>query len=344
MTGTIISSPHLHGPASVTRVMGRVILALLPGLVVYTWVFGPAVLIQVGLAVVVAVTAEAVLLRVRGRPLKPFLSDLSAVLTALLLALAIPPLVPWWLTVVGVLFAIIIAKHLYGGLGYNPFNPAMVGFVVLLISFPVEMTRWPAALGLAGTAPDLADATRWIFTGTLPSGQDIDALSGATPLDSVKTALAQGSDYSAASAGQLFGLVGGAGWEWIQAGFLMGGLFLLATRTIAWQIPAGLLAGLLLPALLAWMIAPGSQPPPWFHLVNGATVLGAFFIATDPVTASTTPRGRLLFGAGIGLLTWVIRTFGGYPDAIAFAVLLMNMAAPLLDQVTRPRAYGEVAE
>ena len=344
MTGTIISSPHLHGPASVTRVMGTVILALLPGLAAYAWAFGPAVLIQVGLAVVVAVTAEAVLLRVRGRPLKPFLSDLSAVLTALLLALTIPPLVPWWLTVVGVLFAIIIAKHLYGGLGYNPFNPAMVGFVVLLISFPVEMTRWPAPLGLEGVAPGLADAARWIFTGVLPAEQTIDALSGATPLDSVKTALAQGSGYSAASAGPLFGLVGGAGWEWVQAGFLAGGLYLLATRTIAWQIPAGLLAGLLLPAVIAWLLDPGSQPPPWFHLVNGATVLGAFFIATDPVTASTTPRGRLLFGAGIGLLTWVIRTLGGYPDAIAFAVLLMNMAAPLLDQVTRPRAFGEVVE
>jgi electron transport complex protein RnfD len=339
----IVSSPHLHGPASVTRIMGRVILALLPGLALYAWAFGPAVLIQAGLAVLVAVIAEAVLLRVRGRPLKPFLSDLSAVLTGLLLALAIPPLVPWWLTVIGVLFAIIIAKHLYGGLGYNPFNPAMVGFVVMLISFPLEMTRWPAALGLAGTAPDFAEAARWIFTGVLPTGQDIDALSGATPLDSVKTGLALGRDYATLVISPVFGKFGGAGWEWVQAGFLAGGLYLLATRTIAWQIPAGLVAGLLLPALVAWLVAPGSQPLPWFHLVNGATVLGAFFIATDPVTASTTARGRLLFGAGIGLLTWVIRTYGGYPDAIAFAVLLMNMAAPLLDQVTRPTAFGEEA-
>jgi len=324
--------------------MGRVLLALVPGIAAYAWAFGPAVLVQIVFAALLAVSAEALLLRVRGRPLKPFLTDLSAVLTGVLLALALPPLAPWWLTAIGVLFAIVIAKHLYGGLGYNPFNPAMVGFVVLLISFPVEMTRWPAPLGLSGTAPGLGETLALIFGGTLPHGMTADALSGATPLDHVKTGLAQGTAIAKLYAAPLFGRVGGSGWEWIQLGYLVGALYLLVTRTIAWQIPAGLLAGLLLPATLFHLVDATQYASPLFHLVNGAVMLGAFFIATDPITASTTPRGRLLFGAGIGLLTWVIRTFGGYPDAIAFAVLLMNMAAPVIDHYTRPKAFGEVVK
>jgi electron transport complex protein RnfD len=339
----IISSPHMHGPASVTRLMGRVILALLPGVAAYTWAIGPAILVQLVLAAGTALATEAVMLRLRQRPVGPFVSDLSAVLTGLLLALALPPLAPWWLTVTGVVFAIVIAKHLYGGLGYNPFNPAMIGFVVLMISFPLEMTRWPAPLGFA-EAPGLRESLLWIFLGQLPAGTALDALSGATPLDHVKTGLAQGQPLAELASGSLYGLVGGRGWEWVQAGYLAGGAYLLATRSIAWQIPVGLAAGLLLPAAIAWTLDPNQFASPLFHAVNGALILGAFFIATDPVTASTTPLGRLLFGAGIGLLTWIIRTFGGYPDAIAFAVLLMNMTAPLLDHYTRPKAFGEVEQ
>ncbi|HEY5790873.1 MAG TPA: electron transport complex subunit RsxD [Gammaproteobacteria bacterium] len=339
------SSPHAHGPASVSRLMARVILALLPGIAAYAWAFGPGILVQLAYAGLLALAAEALLLRLRGRPLAPFLGDLSAVLTALLLALALPPLAPWWFTAIGVLFAIVVAKHLYGGLGYNPFNPAMVGFVVLMVSFPLEMTRWPAPLGLDGSAPGLGEAFALVFGGTLPAGVTLDALSGATPLDHLRTGLAQGQPLGALLGdGTVFGHLGGRGWEWIQLGFLAGGLYLLASRTIDWRIPAGLLAGLLLPAALFHLLDGARHASPLFHALNGATVLGAFFIATDPVTASTTPRGRLLFGAGIGLLTWVIRTFGGYPDAIAFAVLLMNMAAPIIDHYTRPRAFGEVIE
>lgn len=334
-----VTSPHVLLDVGVGRIMRRVLYAMLPGVTALVWFFGWGILINLALATVAALAAETAMLTARGKPLRLYLSDYSAVATAWLLAAALPPLAPWWLTVIGVLSAIVVAKHLYGGLGYNPFNPAMVGYVVLLISFPREMSAWliphgvgqPYALGLPETL--LA-----IFGGGTPVG--LDALTGATPLDVLRTQLGLGLSVTEIRNSPMFGIVAGHGWEWATLGFLVGGVWLVYIRAAAWQIPVGLLGGLGAIATVFYLIDPQRYAPPWFHLWSGAAIFGAFFIATDPVTAAATPRGRLIYGAGIGVLVYVIRGFGGYPDGVAFAVLLMNIVAPTIDLYTQPQVFG----
>jgi electron transport complex protein RnfD len=335
------SSPYLPVSNGVGRLMSKVMLALIPGALCTLWFFGWGVLFNLAIATLSAVGAEALMLAIRKRPVRETLLDGSAMLTGLLLGLALPPLAPWWIPVLGAGFAIIVAKQLYGGLGYNPFNPAMVGFVVLIISFPLQMTLWPPPLGIPGhTGLGFIETLELIFGGTLPGGQGLDSLTMATPLDTVKTQL--GLDYTLSEilARPLFGSFGGYGWEWINLAYLLGGLWLLRQRAIHWQIPAGMLGALFVIALLFSIADSDSYGSPLFHLFSGAAMLGAFFIATDPVSAATTPRGRIYYGAGIGVITYVIRTWGGYPEGVAFAVLLMNMAAPTIDYYTQPRVFG----
>lgn len=333
------SSPHLPVGNHVNRMMRDVLLALLPGAGLMSWLFGPGVVINLALAGGSAMFAEALFLQLRGRPVTVTLLDGSALLTGVLLALAIPPLAPWWIAVTGSAFAIIIAKQLYGGLGYNPFNPAMAGYVVLLVSFPLELTLWPQA----GHAPDLATTLAMVFGGTPPVGMAVDAITSATTLDSVRMQIGLGKTLPELAGGPLFGVLGGSGWEWVNGAYLLGGLWLLQRKVIQWQIPVAMLVGLAVIATLFHVIEPLRYATPGFHLFSGAAMLGAFFIATDPVTACTTPRGRLWYGLGIGVLVWIIRTWGGYPDGVAFAVLLMNLAAPTLDQYCRPRVFGHGA-
>jgi electron transport complex protein RnfD len=330
------TSPHLPATGSVSRMMFFVLLALVPGSLCATWLFGWGVPVNILLASLAALVAEAAMLAARRRPVLPVLQDGSALLSGVLLALALPPLAPWWIPVIGSLFAIVIAKQLYGGLGYNPFNPAMAGYVVLLISFPLELSLWPAT----GRILDLQDTLLLVFSGNLPDTLTLDAITMATPLDAVKTRLGLSETLTEIHGSAVFGNFAGAGWEWLNLWFLLGGLWLLQQKIIKWQIPAGLLAGLSLTALLFYAWNPDIYASPLFHVFSGATMLGAFFIATDPVSASTTPRGRLYYGFGIGVLIYVIRTWGGYPDGVAFAVLLMNMAAPTIDYYTRPRVFG----
>ncbi|MBD3671354.1 MAG: electron transport complex subunit RsxD [Gammaproteobacteria bacterium] len=334
-------SPHLHNrQRSVRSVMLGVSYALVPAILVYAWLFGAGILINIVLAGGLALAFEAAFLKLRGRELAPALGDGSALLTALLLAMALPPLAPWWLVLLGVFFAIVVAKHLYGGLGYNPFNPAMIGYAVLLISFPLEMTTWPAPLA-DGQSLGLMGSLAYVFTGQLPAGLGADAITGATPLDNLKTQLDLGRDVAQIrSETTLFGSLGGAHWEWINLAILGGGLWLIWRRLITWHIPVAMLGTLALLALVFYVYDPTSYASPLFHLFSGAAMLGAFFIATDPVTAATSNRGKLWFGAGIGLFTFVIRSWGGYPDGVAFAVLLMNMAAPTIDYYTTPRVFG----
>lgn len=317
--------------------MQGVLLALIPGIAAQIWQFGPGVLIQCGLAALAAISGEALMLKLRGRRLLPTLLDCTALITAILLAIAVPPLLPGWAIVFGTLFAIIIGKHLYGGLGHNPFNPAMLGYAVLLISFPRQMTEWQGPLALLTVTPDLSEAYNAIVHNT----GSLDALAMATPLGDSKTQLALMSrSLDEIHSSKLFSGIGGTGWQWVNFGFLLGGLWLLQQRIIAWQIPASFLGSLFVASLLGYLFDPLNQPTPLFHLFSGGTMLGAFFIATDPVTAATTPRGRILFGSGIGLLVYIIRSWGGYPDGVAFAVLLFNLAAPTIDYYSRPRAYG----
>jgi len=326
-----MTSPHTTGPMSVTRVMGMVLLALVPGWVVLTVSFGWGYVINMALAMGTAVLAEALILKWRGRPVGFFLKDLSALVTAALLALALPPLAPWWLTVLGTLIAIVFAKQLFGGLGHNPFNPAMVAYALLLVSLPLYMTtRW--------ANPDMTfslfDTLSVIFTGTVP----IDGATGATPLDVYKLDIARLTATEVLRQ-PVFGTFVAEGWDIANLAFLGGGAFLLWKRIITWHIPVSFLVGLGGMALLFSWDA-DVRVPLSLHLLGGATMLGAFFIATDPVSAATSNKGKLVYGFGIGVLIYLIRTWGNYPDAVAFAVLLMNFSAPLIDHYTRPRVYG----
>ncbi len=337
------SSPYAHNPQNVTGVMMTVVYALIPATLGAVWLFGPGVLFNIGIAAVVALGAEAAVLAWRGAPIRPALSDGSALVTALLLGLALPPLSPWWLTTVGILFAIVIAKQLYGGLGFNPFNPAMVGYVALLISFPVEMTTWLAPESLRSGELGYGAMLSYVFTGDFPAGIVLDSITGATPLDAMKTQLRLGQTVSEIRSGSsIFAQFGGTGWQVVNGLFLLGGVWLLARRVITWHAPVGLLGTLFVLAGFFHFFDASHYPGPLFHIASGGALLGAFFIITDPTSGATSNKGRLLFGAGAGALIYFIRTFGGYPDAVAFSVLLMNMAAPTIDYYTQPRVYGHV--
>ncbi len=334
--------------------MVTVLLALIPGLAAYTWFFGWGLVINMAIAVSTALICEAAMLKLRGRPLGPFLTDGSAAVTGVLLAMTLPPMSPWWITVLGVFFAIVVAKQLYGGLGYNPFNPAMLGYVMLLVSFPREMTSWLPVIAFSAQPLGFIDTFSYIFSGHLPAGLTFDALTEATPLDSLKNHLGQGNTVVEIRAQlglddqtshmlsiiPIFGWFGGKGWEWVNAGYLLGGLILIGRRIISWHIPLAMIGSLALLSFVFYAFDGAHHASPLFHMFSGAIMLGAFFIATDPVTAATSNPGRLLYGVGIGVLVYIIRQWGGYPDAVAFAVLLMNMTVPLIDTHFKPRVFG----
>lgn len=335
------SAPFELPRISVPLTMRRVIYALVPSIVVYVWHFGPGLLINLTLAVATAVVLEALLLRGRTAS-SPGPADGSAIVTAMLLSMALPPLVPWWIPVTGTAVAVLIGKHAFGGLGKNLFNPAMVGYATLLISFPVEMTQWiPPQFGdIDYQHLNFLQTLTYSLFGTLPGATDIDALTRATPLDLLREGLRNARMVPEIRLDVLFGDFGGRGWEWVANMTALGGIYLLYTGTIRWHIPFAVLAGILIPATLLYAFDASRYASPGIHLFTGATMLGAFFIATDPVTAATSVRGRLIFGFGIGLLAYAIRTWGGYPDGFAFAILLMNAAAPVIDRYTKPVVYG----
>jgi electron transport complex protein RnfD len=304
------------------QIMRQVIYALALGVSASYIFFGWGIIIQILLGVVSALVIEAAFVAMRGRPVLESISDGSAVLTAVLLAISIPSIAPWWIIVVGVAFAIIFGKQLYGGLGGNPFNPAMLGYAFLLISYPLQMTTWPVDFSAFSQAINI------IF-----NALSFDGLSGATRLDEVKTGLSLGNNLASIQ-------VHSISQAWINAGFLVGGIYLLARKVIFWHIPMAFISGIVVMALLVSIFDSQTHLPVQNHLMLGGTMLGAFFIATDPISASTTPKGRLIYGFLIGVLIVVIRNYGGYPDGIAFAVLLMNMTVPLIDQYTQPKVFG----
>lgn len=335
-----ISSPHAHKVFSTSQVMLEVVVATIPGILVLSYFFGWGTLINILWAGLLALGFEAAIMVLRKRPVGFYLKDFSALVTALLLALAIPPYCPWWVTLIGIFFAIVVAKHAFGGLGYNPFNPAMVGYVVLLISFPVQMTTWtlPSTLLDGQALPSLMESLRVVFIGT----PLVDGITSATALDIFKQKDALMVDQLYAQTPMFNqGMLAAVGYEWVNIAFLIGGLFLLVRKTYTWHAPIGMLATLLiLPVLFYDGGSSASKGSSFFHLFSGATMLGAFFIVTDPVSGSTSNLGRLIFGVGVGLIVYVIRVWGNYPDALAFGVLLMNFAAPLIDYYTQPRTYG----
>ncbi len=328
----MIHSPYVRKQASVHRVMRGVLLALLPGIAAYAWIVAAVVLVNLLIATITALLAEALVLRLRGRPVAPALHDLSAVVTAWLVVLCFPPIIPWWVTVIAVLVAIIAVKHLYGGLGQNPFNPAMVAYCAMIIAYPSLMSQWPPAGGL-----DFTTQLNLVLGGA----RDIDAITGATALDAMRTGLrVEGGTVSTVLQQDAFGMLGGRGWEWIAAGYLLGGAYLLARGIITWHMPVAFIAALATISGVFWLVSPEQFASPLFHLASGGAMLAAFFIITDPVSGATTPRGKLIFAAGVGVLAYLIRSFGAFPEGIAFAVLLMNMCVPLIDMKTQPRVFG----
>lgn len=333
-------SPFISKQDTVSQIMLKVLLALIPGIALYVWYFGPAILVSITLASFTALGTEALMLKLRDRPIAPFLKDNSALLTGWLLALSIPPLAPWWLIVVGTAFSIAVAKHLYGGLGNNPFNPAMVGYAVLIISFPVQMTHWLTPNGLGQVELGFIDQLGYMFANVLPDGLKLDAITMSTPLDTLKTRLHLDEPVKQILDLPIYGRLAGQGSEMVALGFLLGGLYLLAARIISWHIPAAFLGTLFATAGVFYLIDPAHYVAPLFHWFSGAAILGAFFILTDPISSPTTHKGKLIFAAGAGLITYLIRAFGGFPDGVAFATLLMNICVPLIDAYTQPKVFG----
>jgi len=331
-----LTSPHTHSNNHTRTIMLTVILATLPGLLAQTLFFGWGNLINIIWAVIVALLSEAIILKLRGRNPVPNLKDYSAVLTGVLLGLALPSLVPWWVTLAASSFAIIFAKQLYGGLGFNPFNPAMAGYALVLVSFPLAMTtNWATPESISIHTLSFSETFRHIFG--FPITQ-IDGFTMATPLDVYKH---QVSAHTAREIlkNPIFGSWIAVGWEWVNLGFIFGGFFLLYKKIFTWHTPLSYLVSL---SFLSLMFGANADlhTPISLNLLAGGTMLGAFFIATDPVTSATSNKGKLIYGAGIGTLIYIIRTWGNYPDAVAFAVLLMNFAAPFIDIYTQPRTYG----
>ncbi|MGE8113368.1 RnfABCDGE type electron transport complex subunit D [Pseudomonas sp. NPDC086566] len=302
--------------------MGLVLLACIPGLLATLWTQGWGVLFSLLLCAISALCCEATLLAMRRQPVLPALNDGSALVTAVLLAIALPGQAPWWVPVTAAGIAIAVGKQAFGGVGRNLFNPAMVGYAFVLLNFPLHMNHWPNhAIGFVESLQQVAGG-----------GGQIDAWAGPTILDGLRHNRSLTLDELFAShAG--FGNVGGRSSEWINLALLCGGLFLLQRKVISWHAPAGLLAGLFLFSLLAWNgSGSDSNGSPLLHLFSGSTMLAAFFIATEPVSGPKANLARLLFGFGAGALIYLIRTWGSYPDGTAFAILLMNLAVPALDR------------
>lgn len=343
-TLSVASGPFAHDRSSVNRIMLQVCLALLPATLFGLYLFGwPAINLWL-LTCASALATEALCLRWLGQPQRRLL-DGSALLTGWLLALSLPPWAPWWIAVGGSVFAIGIGKQLYGGIGQNLFNPAMLARVALLIAFPLQMTSWalPAPLGSAA-APGFVEGLHITFGGVLPDG-----MSGATALGGLKTELTLQRSAEEILAGNfqlipaLLGSTAGSLGETSELLLLLGGLWLLLRRIIHWEIPLSMLVSVLLLGAIAHQINPDRYPGGLYHLASGGLLLGALFIATDPVTSPVSRGGRLIFGSGCGVLVYVIRTWGSFPEAVAFAVLFMNALSPLIDRYWRPRAYGRTS-
>lgn len=367
MSGIMAGAPFQHSGRNIAQLMQTLLYALVPGILASLWFFGFGILINIAIAITFAVLAEAAMLRLRNRDVRAHLADRSVLVTALLFAIAIPPGSPWWLAALGIVFAIVIAKHLYGGLGQNPFNPAMCGYAMLLLAFPLEMTGWhipfevlsgPLTVDSLGNPTisaerELLSPLSWTgfkqalllafpfgASSAIDINEFVDGLVMATPLIEFKMA-GKNAILAARSGASLFAPGSEAAWEIINIGYLLGGLFLLYKKIISWHIPLAIITTVF--ALAALFYAPGSVAiygTPYLHLFGSATMIGAFFIATDPVSAATTRPGKLVYGIIIGVSIYSIRVWGSYLDSIAFAVLFGNFCAPILDQYCRPRIFG----
>ncbi|MFT5716648.1 MAG: electron transport complex protein RnfD [Oleiphilaceae bacterium] len=323
MSTLLLSAPHIHSGMTVNRLMRQVILALLPALALGLYLFGLPALQLLTAALVAGILSEWLCQKCQQNPIGR-LSDGSAIVTVLLLVMSLPPHFPWYLGAFGAAIAIMIGKQAYGGLGQNLFNPAMLARVVLLISFPVEMTDWPAPDPMLPFPP--------LFTGIS------DAFTGATTLGVIMET--GSSQTQLALLPMLLGINHGSLGE-SPLLLLLAGIWMSWKNVIDWRISVSLLIGCMLPSSLAWGLSPETVLSPLSQVAGGGLMLAAFFIATDPVTSPTTPKGRILYGLTCGLLIFLIRVFAAYPEGVAFAILLMNAVSPLIERSTQHRLYGE---
>jgi electron transport complex protein RnfD len=326
---TVSPSPHEHTELSVSKLMYGVLLALLPAFLVSVWIFGIGAIIITSTAMASCVLFEFLIQKylIRG---KTTVMDGSALITGALLAFCLPSNLPVWMVVTGSLVAIGIGKMSFGGLGNNPFNPALVGRVFLFVSFPVQMTSWPVPL-----------VNRFAYT---------DASTGATSLGMMKEGLKNGEHVADILRGiphyadMLLGKVAGSTGEVAAAALLLGLVYMLARKIITWHIPVSILLTVAVFTGILWLANPDRYPDPLFHLLSGGLMLGAIFMATDYVTSPMNVRGMWLYGIMIGIITVIIRIFGAYPEGVQFAILIMNAFTPLINRCVKPRRFGEKVE
>lgn len=321
----ISASPHVHSDITSKRIMYDVVIALIPAFLVSVYVFGIGALIVTSVAVISCLIFEYLIQKYLLKTAVT-ISDGSALITGILLAFNLPSNLPIWMVIVGSLVAIGIAKMSFGGLGFNIFNPALVGRVFLLVSFPVQMTMWPT-----------------VFENNVSV---VDAVTGATPLGIIKEGLMFGetiTDLSSRlpSTMEMFlGSTGGSLGEMSALALLLGGLYLLIRKVITWHIPLTMLATMAVMTGIFWLINPEQYANPMIHILTGGAILGAFFMATDLVTSPMTKKGMIIFAIGIGVITVVIRLFGAYPEGVSFAILIMNAFVPLINSNFKPRRFG----
>jgi len=326
--------------------MLQVCFALIPATAFGFYLYGWPSIFLFAVTIISAVVTELLSLHWLKQPWYRIL-DGSALLTAWLIAMTLPPWAPWWIGVLGAFFAIAVGKQLYGGIGQNLFNPAMLARTALLITFPLQMTTWvlPAPFGTETALTFQQGLAITFFSADIP-----DALSGATPLGDLKTSLTLGvtaSEFIATEFSYIQAILGftpGSLAESSEILILLGAAFLLWRKIITWEIPVALLSTVVVLSGVMYIVDNTSYAEPLFHLSSGGIMLVAFFIATDPVTAPISRLGKVVFGAGCGLVIFIIRTWGGFPEAAAFAVLFMNGFTPLLDRYFRPRPYGRSAK
>jgi electron transport complex protein RnfD len=314
----VAPAPHMHNPHSTQSLMRDVILALLPALGFSVAVYGLSVLYVTAIAVVSCVLVEYLIQKFLFKG-APTICNLSAVVTGLLLAFNLPSNIPWWIIVIGAVVAIGVAKMTFGGLGHNPFNPALVGRVFLLIAYPVQMTSFAQPVG----------------------GEYVDAFAGATPLAALKAQAIEVGDVNLLN--MFAGVMPGSMGEIAAAALLVGGLYMLWRRVITWHIPVAVLGSMAAFAFVVALAQGGGEALyalPAFHLLAGGAMLGAIFMATDYVTSPMTPKGMIIYGVGIGVITMVIRMWGAYPEGMSFAILLMNAVTPLINKYVKPRRFG----
>jgi electron transport complex protein RnfD len=324
---TVSGSPHVYNESSVNKIMWGVVISLIPAALVSIWYFGLGSLVLMLTAVVFCILFEYLIQKYILKE-NPTVNDGSAVITGILLAFNVPSNLPLWQMIIGALVAIGIAKMTYGGLGKNPFNPALIGRIFLLISFPVDMTSWP-----------LPVANRFVLT---------DAITGPTALGTLKEGLNNGETVSQLSAklpdyaGLLIGNIGGSMGEISALAIIAGGLYMLYKKIITWHIPVAYLLTVFIFTGILHLINPEQYIDPLFHLLAGGLMLGAIYMATDMVTSPMTYKGMLVFGLGCGILTALIRIFGAYPEGVAFSILIMNAFVPLINRGFKPKRFGEV--